>query len=204
MRLHEAQTPHASTADAARQATGVRQLTSCASAMAVRRLPTPSGPAKMRLGGSVSRSTARASSSRSVAMAGDRRAAACRHPRSLLLLGLALVLLFLLLPLVFLLLVLVGLLVAARRPDQNPRFFFGSSPRARLGRPVTRLRSAVAPEAAPLVLAAGGAGRPVARPARAGCDCPCRTRRRADPSPTASRAAGRSSVGCVPRAKYSV
>ena len=41
------------------------QFSACASAMAVRRLPTPEGPAKIRLGGSVPRAVARASSSSS-------------------------------------------------------------------------------------------------------------------------------------------
>jgi hypothetical protein len=39
------------------------QFSACANAVAVSRLPTPSGPAKMRLGGSACRATARESNS---------------------------------------------------------------------------------------------------------------------------------------------
>src|SRR5688572_25167860 len=57
--VQEAQAPHASAAD------GEAQFINCASATAARRLPTPSGPPNIRLGGREARRAARAVSSRS-------------------------------------------------------------------------------------------------------------------------------------------
>src|SRR4051812_37505556 len=58
MRRQAEHVPHASPASGA----AVRQLRRCATASATRRLPTPSGPAKIRLWGSAPRPMARASS----------------------------------------------------------------------------------------------------------------------------------------------
>src|SRR5688572_12468383 len=57
--VQAAQAPHASVAD------GEAQFINCASATAARRLPTPSGPPNIRLGGREARRAARAVSSMS-------------------------------------------------------------------------------------------------------------------------------------------
>src|SRR4051812_13843626 len=63
MRVHAPQRPQASTPSA--KVSRRSQLSACASAIAAVRLPTPAGPEKIRLGGSVPRPVARASSSNS-------------------------------------------------------------------------------------------------------------------------------------------
>src|SRR5262245_35538898 len=63
MRRHAAHAPHASNGIASAalgsDCLGERQFSACATATAVRRVPAPAGPAKMRLGGSVPRETDR-------------------------------------------------------------------------------------------------------------------------------------------------
>ena len=68
MRVHAGQVPQASMSDdsSVPEVTGWRQFSACAVAMAAMRLPTPDGPAKMRLGGSDCRATDRESNPMSV------------------------------------------------------------------------------------------------------------------------------------------
>ena len=71
MRVHAAHVPQASRASPS--PTGDGQFIACATAIAVVRMPAPAGPEKIRLGGSASRATDRASSAASRAVARRRR-----------------------------------------------------------------------------------------------------------------------------------
>src|SRR5215813_11877913 len=64
MRVHAVHVPHASRASPS--PVGVRQLSDCATAIAMSRTPAPAGPEKIKLGGSASRATERASSAASL------------------------------------------------------------------------------------------------------------------------------------------
>src|SRR6187549_2275345 len=107
MRLQAAHFPHASAPSGPSSA---RQFMTCTRATAAIRLPTPSGPAKMRLGGNVPRTAARVINSRR-----------CRWPvmsRTAILPTLLLFLIFL-----FLLLLLIRLLVPfAEQPRPEATF----------------------------------------------------------------------------------
>ena len=87
--------------------------------------------------------------------------------------------------------------------DQKPRFFFGSSDACSSAAFSPVLVTVTAP-ALPLVLVAGGVGRPAASARhRHAVVVLAEHAGERDPGTTATRAAGRSVVGCVPLAKYS-
>ena len=69
--LAGAHTPHAPAASCRRSVAAFRQFINCARATAASRLPTPSGPAKIRLGGSVPRIRRPRDQFQQVTMPGD-------------------------------------------------------------------------------------------------------------------------------------